>query len=158
MKREVTYQSLCDKAESYCAMSEHCEQDVREKLFAWGCTNPEWRDGIIEHLVDASFIDHRRYCRAYVHDKLLYQGWGREKIRMMLSLKRLERSLIDEAIASIDDEKYLEVAERVARNRLVGLKTDESGRQKLMRYMLQRGFEYEVIKTVVSRLLDDGVE
>ena len=155
MKQPPTYQYLLDKAENYCASSEHCAQDVVEKLYAWGCRDKTWQTQIVDHLVELSFINDERYCRAFVHDKLRFQGWGRQKISMMLHLKHLSEHAIEAALSDIDEDEYRQVALRVARSRLAGLVSDESTSLKMMRYMLQRGFEYEMSKSVIETSLSD---
>ena len=44
---------------------------------------------IIDRLIDEKFIDERRYCRAFVNDKLRFNHWGRVKIQAKLREKKL---------------------------------------------------------------------
>ena len=82
--RELSKQDYLNKAEAYCARAEHCAAEVRRKLYAWGAPD-EINDEIVETLYANTFLNDERFCRAYVHDKLEIQHWGRMKIRAGLS-------------------------------------------------------------------------
>lgn len=142
---EKTDLSLADwqsKAARYCATAEHCESEVAEKLYQWG-TPQQWRDKIVDYLYENNYLNTQRYCRAYVHDKLLYQGWGRVKIRMMLQGKRLPAADIHEAIENIDETEYLQVLEKVMS------KKKNATPEEVARYCMQRGFEWERISALL---------
>ena len=79
-KQELSKREWLDKAEAYCAKSEHCAADVRRKLYEWSAPTDLF-DGIEESLYKNDFLNDARFCRAYVHDKVEYQRWGRLKIQ-----------------------------------------------------------------------------
>ena len=88
-------------AETYCARAEHCASEVRTKILAWGGT-PAQADSVIDHLYEQGYLDDVRYCRAYTHDKLLYQHWGKVKILAMLQSRQLPSNEIQSALQNID--------------------------------------------------------
>lgn len=136
---EKTKEYFWDKASAYCARAEHCEQEVKEKLYQWGCRQQDWRDEILIQLVEESYINHKRYCRAFVHDKVAYQGWGRIKIKQMLLQKGLPETLINEALNDIDEQDYQKALERA-------LSKYPNDVIRQTRFAMQRGFEYAEIK------------
>ncbi|MBQ9339903.1 MAG: RecX family transcriptional regulator [Paludibacteraceae bacterium] len=145
----LTTVQLLQKAETYCSKAEHCRLEVRDKLFAWGADN-EKAEEIIDRLIDEGFISEERYCRAYLHDKVLFQGWGKEKVRMMLSAKRLPSALINEALLTFPEQDYMAVLQRVAQQKQRTLSGEEDERVrdgKLTQYLLTRGFTYSEIKS-----------
>ncbi|MBR1564941.1 MAG: RecX family transcriptional regulator [Paludibacteraceae bacterium] len=131
----ITKEQLWQKATAYCAKSEHCCAEVREKLWQWGCRDDIWRGDILRQLCLTGYIDEQRYCRAYVHDKVAFQGWGRQKIRMMLLSKGMDEALAEEALSQIDEEEY----SRALKKALEKYKGD---RERQIRLALQRGFDY----------------
>ena len=136
--REYSLQELTSRAENYCARAEHCASDLRTKILAWGGT-PEQAETIISHLYDYHYLDDARYCRAYTHDKLLYQHWGRVKIRAMLQARQLPSSEILSALQNIDETEYNRIL-------LALLATKKNAtREAQIRFLLQRGFEYATI-------------
>ena len=144
-KNEWSMAQLTAKAEAYCAAAEHCMSEMRSKLQQWEATE-EQCDEIIAHLVQASYIDEQRYCHAFAHDKVLYQGWGRIKIRAHLYAKHLPSEAIAQALKDIDEPEYQKTLERVISSKKHTLKsTDNIAREKLLRFCMQRGFTYEEI-------------
>ena len=136
--REYSLQELTSRAENYCARAEHCASDLRTKILAWGGT-PEQAETIINHLYDYHYLDDARYCRAYTHDKLLYQHWGKVKIRAMLQARQLPSSEILSALQNIDETEYNRIL-------LALLATKKNAtREAQIRFLLQRGFEYATI-------------
>ena len=135
---EYSLQELTSRAENYCARAEHCASEVRTKILAWGGT-PEQAETIISHLYDYHYLDDARYCRAYTHDKLLYQHWGKVKIRAMLQARQLPSSEILSALENIDETDYNRIL-------LALLATKKNAtREAQIRFLLQRGFEYATI-------------
>jgi regulatory protein len=144
-KNEWSMAQLTAKAEAYCAAAEHCISEMRTKLQQWEATD-EQCDEIIAHLVQNNYINEQRYCHAFTHDKVLYQGWGRIKIRAYLYAKHLPSEAISQALKDIDETEYQKTLERVISSKKRTLKTtDTAAREKLLRFCMQRGFTYEEI-------------
>lgn len=144
-KHEWSLDELRNKAESYCASAEHCSSEVKTKLQQWGA-NQEYITHILNWLQSEGYVDEMRYCKAFAHDKLLYQGWGRMKIKAALYAKYLAKHLIEEAINDIDENEYHRILKRVITSKQKTLKNDVSSREKIIRFCLQRGFTYDEIE------------
>lgn len=143
MEKTVLSPEECrSRAARYCASAEHCEYEVREKLRQWGA-DAKSSDEIVDFLRSNRYLDDARYCSAFVHDKVAYQGWGRVKIRAMLQAKRLPSREAEDALESIDIEQYRLLAERVAR------KKKGATRDQMARFLLSRGFEWELISSLL---------
>ena len=138
-KRDLSVAEWLDKAEAYCARSEHCAADVRRKLFEWS-TPSDLFDEIERILYERGFLNDVRFCQAYVHDKVAYQSWGRVKIQAGLRALALPEKEIREAIENIDQEQYV----KNLKGLLLQRKSDSE--EKRLRFLLQRGFSYEEIK------------
>ena len=138
-KNELSKAEWLDKAEGYCARSEHCAADVRRKFLELG-TPSEIADEIEKKLYERGFLNDARFCRAYVHDKVAYQAWGRIKIQAGLRALQLPESAIRDALEEIDEEVYM----RNLRSLVEQRKKDNE--EKRLRFLLQRGFCFEEIK------------
>lgn len=146
--QEWSLAQLIAKAEAYCATTEHCISEVKYKLIQWHAT-PEQIEQIIPHLQKEKFIDEQRYCAAFVHDKLLYQGWGRMKMRAQLQTKHLPSTAIEQALSEIDEQVYQSVLEKIITSKKRTISTsDPHAKDKLLRFCLQRGFTYDEIKDI----------
>lgn len=140
-KQELSKADYLHKAEKYCARAEHCAADVERKLYEWGAPE-EKHDEIVQTLYENDYLNNERFCRAYVHDKLEYQHWGRLKIRAGLQALKLPETIIQKALNEIDREKYMLILRRVAANK------QATSQEQLIRFLLQRGFTYDEIKTL----------
>lgn len=138
-KQELSKREWLDKAEAYCAKSEHCAADVRRKLYEWGAP-ADLFDGIEESLYKNDFLNDARFCRAYVHDKVEYQRWGRLKIQAGLRALGLPESEIRKSLDEIDEKTYFD--------NLRGLMASRRGdpEEKRLRFLAQRGFTFEEIQ------------
>lgn len=142
---------LKTKIEAYCAAAEHCEMEARMRLRQWKCDS-KIEDEIIDYLIAENFISDERYAKAFVHDKLLYQGWGRVKIAYMLRGKKIAFDIIQSAIQTIDDEEYSRILNRLVSQRLPQKQLpsiDKSTLDSLYRFLIQRGFTLDEIKSAI---------
>ena len=137
-RTELSKAEWLDKAEGYCARSEHCAADVRRKMYEWGVP-ADFSDEIVEKLYARDFLNDARFCRAYVHDKVEYQSWGRMKIQAGLRALSLPEKDIREALEGIDETVY-----RKNLRTLIASRRGDS-EEKRMRFLLQRGFSFDEI-------------
>ena len=84
-----------------CARAEKSQEDARRLMRGWGLAERD-AEGVLAKLVRDRFIDDARYAGAFVREKLRLSGWGGYKIRTALQRKRIDRALIDAALAEAD--------------------------------------------------------
>jgi regulatory protein len=134
------------KLEAFCAYQERCTQEVRTKLERLGA-DESLSIEVIKHLKETRFLDEKRFVEAYVQGKLRIKKWGRQKIKAALFQKRIDAKLIQEGIyAFISDEEYQLVMESLIERKNRELSTEKNPqikKQKLMRFLLSRGFQYD---------------
>lgn len=143
-----TAPEVLGKARRWCAAQERCQQEVRDKLYAWGLRR-EAVEQAIAQLIGEGFLNEQRFAEHYAVSKFRQKGWGRIKIRAALEAKRVSAPCIALGLKAIEEEEY-----RAALARLVDRRSEqESGtdafkkRYRVRQYFLARGFE--------SGLLDD---
>ncbi len=153
-QKEEQYSILKQKAGTYCSLAEHCESEVRDKLIVWGADNEECICQVINYLVENNFISPARYCQAYAHDKLIYQGWGKRKIEMMLQQKQLPTRNIQEALNAISNEQYRDILLSLLQKKARSLKgeTGDILQTKLLRFAASRGFDYASSISCIKKL------
>lgn len=143
------------RAAAYCAKSEHCLSEIREKLRQWGIDLAD-ANPIIEHLQREKYIDEARYCRSFVNDKYKYNRWGRIKIAYALRAKRIPDTLIYTALdENIDEGQYGENLLNLLREKQRSLKGSNKQEltAKLYRFAASRGFESDEISRTLRTLL-----
>ena len=150
----VTKDTLLAHAARLCSSSEHCASQIQEKLLSWEATEEE-AENIIGYLVKEKYIDNSRFSRAYCHDKFCYNHWGRVKIRQMLRHLRLSDEEIAEGMEAIPEEDYLQALTDALRQKDRTLReTDPYQRKgKLVRHLLSRGFEMDLILDATDKYL-----
>ena len=144
----VNISDLLDRAQRYCATAEHCPADVRQLLLRHGANNSQ-ADEVIELLQQQNYLNDERYCMAFVHDKVAFQAWGRIKILAALRAKQLPDSCIHAALQNIDDSVYADNIRKLLRSKR------GQDKQKVMRFMLQRGFSYDDLRQAAEYETDD---
>ena len=142
------------KATALCSQSEHCKSQIMEKLSSWNVSAQDAYN-IMDYLLKEKYIDNKRFARAYCHDKLCYNHWGRIKIRQMLRHLRLSDEEIAEGMEAIQEDAYLETLQNVlqAKDRTLKDKDKYLRKAKLARHLLSRGFETELDVDAVDAYL-----
>lgn len=153
MKNECTVEEARLKAEAYCAMSEHCTDDVCRKLEQWGAPLAAY-ESILEHLKKEKYVDDARYAIAFVKDKYRFNQWGRMKIVQALRLKQIPSVEINQALEEIDDTEYSDILLSVIRRKLPTIKAMNGYERKgkLVRFAAGRGYEVEKILQCLKRI------
>ncbi len=154
----ITVKEAKEKAMQWCSRRECCRKDMFEKVVSWGCTPVEAQD-VIDFLVKQRFIDDRRYAEAYVKDKLRFSKWGRVKISYMLRSQGIDDIIIREISAEIDDNEYEQTlkAELTKKYKTLRRGNAYETRGKLFRFAVSRGFETDIINTVIPQI-DSSLE
>jgi regulatory protein len=108
---------------------------------------------VLDVLVAEKYVDDLRYATAYAREKAMISGWGETKIRYMLSAKRIDRSLVDQALTEIDSSKADSRLQKLLENKARTLKADPQIRLKLLRFALGRGYQYDDVVRVLQDIL-----
>ena len=143
------------KAKHYCAYQERSQQEVRDKLHNWGLY-PAGVENVIMHLIDKNFLNEERFANAYTTGKFRQKGWGKNKIKQGLKLKKVSEPLIKKALKNINEDDYLEMLQKVIHKKeaLLPEKDPYKRRYKLQQYALSRGYENDLISEVLKELVD----
>jgi len=139
------------KAEHYCAYQERSQQEVRDKLYEWGLHSLAV-ENIISKLIGDNFLNEERFAKAYATGKFKQKGWGKQKIKQGLKLKRVPDVLIKKALLVIDADEYLLMLRKILSKKaaLVNEKDAYKRRYKLQQYALSRGYENDLISDVLK--------
>ena len=136
-----------------CARAEKSEGDARRLMRGWGLNDGD-AERVLARLVNDRFIDDSRYAGAFVREKMRLSGWGEYKIRAALQRKGVARETIEEALGAADRTG---MAERLLERklRLLHCETRYELKNKLMRYGLGLGYDYETVHETVAALAAD---
>ena len=113
---------------------------------------------VLNELKEKSFIDDQVFTNHFIEEKLKRKRWGKNKIRAALFSKGVSASIIDEVFQYFDSELDQNLAAlELAKKKYENLKKRESDirklKQKLISFLLSRGFEYEVSAEAVNKII-----
>lgn len=138
-------------AAGLCARCEQCESDVRRKLAAKGTVAADIQ-AVVDYLYEHRYLDEGRFARAYVRDKHRFNGWGRIKLRMMLSALGMGREAVAAALSELTDVEYMATLGRLVEREARGHDlTAPAEREKAVRRLYGRGFEPELARRAIER-------
>ncbi len=146
-----SYKDALRRAAALCSNQEQCTGTILEKLRTWGVDKDE-AHRVIQKLQEEKFLDDRRYAKFFVRDKYKLNRWGKVKITAMLRQKKIENSVIEEALTEINMKEYEEICENLIKTKSATL--NESNhyirKGKLFRFAAGRGFESDLIHRILS--------
>lgn len=141
------------KLRQFCAYQERSHQETRYKCLELGLRGEEVEEAIAE-LVAENFLNEERFARAYAGGKFRIKQWGRKKIQMELKQKQVSAYCIKKGMEEIDPDDYAAVLLKLADKKYQSLhnETAMKRRYKTMQYLLQRGFESELIQDALEQI------
>jgi len=152
-KKTFTVQEAQLALEHYCSYQERTYLEVKQKLQKMNMI-PEVIDLITISLLENNFINEERYARGFVRGKFRNNKWGRIKIQIGLKQKGVSSKNIEIGFTEITDTEYKEVLTTIATKQKPRIKAKNTfeHKQKLIRYLQQKGFEFSLIIEIVSSM------
>ncbi|MDL1914008.1 MAG: RecX family transcriptional regulator [Bergeyella sp.] len=152
-RRSFAFDDIKKKLERFCIYQERCHVEVENKMKEF-LLIPEARDRLYLHLIQEGYLNEERFTRNYVRGKFRQKKWGRIKIIQSLKQKKIAENLIRKGLEEIDEEDYRETLFNLYESCEEKIKEPDKGKKinKITRYLLSKGYEYEVICKVGETL------
>lgn len=149
--RQIDKEEALKKLARLCAKAEHASGEMLEKMYALGFDR-RTAEEVVGRLVDLGYVDDERFARAYINDKVRFNGWGRKKIEFKLWEKKVEAKLAKRLLDEVDDQAYIDILMPLLKDkrRSVRASTDFELQTKLYRFAAGRGFTHEIIRRTLS--------
>lgn len=150
-KKYLTKEQALQKLRQFCAYQERSHSEVQSKLWDLGVPRAD-HDAIISTLIEEDYLNEERFAKQFVGGKFRMKDWGRKKIYYALREKKVSEYSIKIAMKEIDEEAYLETLRELAEKKYESLKNEQYlvRKRKTMDYMLQKGFESDLVTKVVN--------
>lgn len=150
-----------DKAKAYnyaisvLSRSPKSEKELRLKIIQKGYAL-ELVNVIIDKLKANKYIDDDDYSDRFIHDKINISKYGKRKIKEALYNKGIDRSIIEEKLNLISTDDERDRAYTLGEKKLKNLSDVENAKKyvKVSNFLINKGFEYETVRKVVSKLLN----
>ena len=143
-----------NKALNILSKADQSEKKIREKLSS--DFEDSTIDKVLTFLKDNKFIDDNLLAQKIVNTNVNLNKCGKNKIKQNLYNKGIDLESISEAISNIDYNTEFENAMYLAKKRYDRIKNDDKRKiyQKLSQHLAYKGFSYDIIKSVLNKLLN----
>jgi len=151
-KKYLTKEQALQKLKHYCGYQERSHAEVKEKLYSLGVWKKD-HDEIIATLIEENYLNEERFATAFVRGKFRMKQWGRVKIKYELKQKQVSEYNIKKALKEIDDTTYSDTLKKLYEERWESLKGEKNRFIKMTKtrdYLLQKGYEMELVKAVMN--------
>ena len=111
---------------------------------------------IISKLKDYKFINDEEFAKWWIEQRTLIKPKAGRIIKMELKQKGIDKELIDELLKN-EKESDFEKAKKLAEKRIPRYSKIKEKRkifEKLGRFLVSKGFDYDIIKKVVDQVFD----
>lgn len=144
---------------AYCSKAERCPSDLIKKMNLWEIPQTE-QAKIMQRLKSEKFFDETRFCRSFINDKSKYAKWGINKIVFELKRKQIPENIYKPLIIDLDKKEIYEQIKYLAtkKKQSVKAKDDYDKRNKILRYLLSKGYEMEVSLRVITDITSGNLD
>jgi len=151
-KLSIGTESALEKIKHYCSYQERNHQEVKDKLYSFGLYAAQVEE-LLSELIAENYLNEERYAIAFAGGKFRMKDWGRIKIRYELKKNKVSDYCIKKALAQIDETDYIKTAKKLMTYKLNALKSEKNAfikKNKTKQYLLQKGYELEIIIDLLS--------
>jgi regulatory protein len=143
------------KLKHYCTYQERSHYEVIQKLWELAVRKSD-HDEIIATLIDEDYLNEERFAIQYAGGKFRMKQWGKKKIQYGLREKKVSDYSIKKALASINEEDYFNVLNKLAEEKYNSLKGSQylERKKKTIDYLLQKGYDYDHVNKALSYLTE----
>ena len=153
-KKYLTKEQAIQKVKQFCGYQERSHHEVEQKLWDLGVKKAD-HDEIISTLIEENYLNEERFAKAFAGGKFRMKDWGRKKIYYALKEKKVSEYNIKNAMKEIDEESYQKTLLELAEKKYELLKNEQYlvRKKKTMDFLLQRGFEQDVIIRALNEIV-----
>lgn len=130
------------------------EKELKDKLSLKG-----YDDHIIKRTInflrEYNLLNDNNYTKMYVKDRARSQG--KKKIKYTLIQKGIDENIIEEELEKLDKDEIRDTVQEMAlkKYRVLSKRENDSYKlsQKLYRFLMGKGYDYDLIKDVVKSII-----
>jgi regulatory protein len=153
-QQRLTPLQALPKLRQYCAYQERCHSEAKEKLYSYAVYGDD-AENIISKLIEEGYLNEERFAIHFAGGRFRIKQWGKVKIKYELKQKKVSDYCIKKALGNIDADDYEELLTKLAEKKLKTLKGEKNifiKKRKLQDFLLQRGFENDLVRSVVQKI------
>jgi regulatory protein len=143
---------MYNKTLEYIVRTPRTENEIKRFLLRKKDCSPEMIARIIERLKTANYINDEAYARMFVGAKHI--KISTRMIKQRLKHKGLDTEIVEQSTKDIGSQTDL--ANTVAQKYMRYREYDDKNLQRLFRYLVSKGFEYDICKEIVAEYKKRG--
>ncbi len=142
-----------DKLTRFCLYRERCTYEVVRKMYELQIPVDRHEKNIAQ-LKEENYLDEERFVKAYINAKIYLKKWGKKKIMAELSMKKLNKNLVQKYFLEVDDEVYISNLHHLAERKWNSIhkKEEKQKMASMYQYLGSKGYEMDLIKDVITEL------
>ncbi len=144
----VAFEKCIDYLSYGMRTSSQLRSYIRKKNFSVAV-----EERVIAKLKDYNYVNDFTFAQAYCEQSL--KNKGAKRIKNELLQKGVHQEIAEKVVDEIDEEAQIESAKLLAQKYMRGKQCSLANQQKLYRYLLQRGFGYDVAKIAIDDFKGD---
>ena len=156
---EMKYFSDIERAKSrainYISGKLKTKYEVRLKLKENGFAE-DVIDEVLDILEKEEYLNDKVYCEIFIEDKKKLNGYGKNKIKSLLIQKGISKNIFEDFLNEFEYDEEFDNALKMGIKKLELLSNEEYNfkkKQKIINYLVYRGFGFDVINDVLKEIL-----
>lgn len=114
----------------------------------------EFINNSIQFLQEYNYINDEKYAKQYINDKVRFGKDGRNKIKMNLMQKGVDKEIIQEQLNDIDSDLETDNAFELAERKMRSYKSLDlpTQRRRLYSFLQRKGYKGDIINKVMNKI------
>mgnify|MGYP001067335030 CR=1 FL=1 len=153
-KKSFTVDEIKRKLENYCVYQDRCHKEIEQKMYDYQLI-PEAKEMILLSLMKDNFLNEERFAQSFARGKFRIKSWGKQRIVRELKFRDISTYNIKTALKEIKEDEYIATIYRITENRnaVISETNIYKRKQKLIGFLMRKGFENELIYKVVTEVV-----
>ena len=135
----------------------HSEKELQRKLSAKKY-DKEIIASVIKELKENNYLDDELFAREFSEEKTNKKAFGQNKVKAELKQRGISQEIIDKVLEVKSAQTELDNAQMLAEKKLSSLNSRNVDKKKIVQrlysFLLSKGFDFDVIKAVVNKVLE----
>lgn len=153
-QKNIGAEKSLQKIKHFCSYQERTHQEVKEKLYSFGLYKMDV-EMLLSQMIEENYLNEERFAIAFAGGRFRIKKWGRIKIRYELKQKRISEYCIKKGLVSIGEDEYVKTLRKLFEEKRATLKSEKNifiKKQKIQSFLMQRGFEPQLISGLIQEM------
>jgi len=118
-------------------------------------------NSVLDELENKNYLNDYEFASAFARDKRSFKHFGSYRIKNELIKRRVNKEIIEKVISEIfpdgnDLEEAVYHINKKIKNKSVDLQNDVNARNKLITFIISKGFDYQTAKSAIKKVLENN--